>query len=498
MQKFGTTSQVITKREGGEAWKQRSTAVSTGNSISDILWYNSSTGESQIWFMDHQKLFSRATVLGEDGHPTFIGPPWSIVGVGDFNGDGQAGILWHNSSTGEPQIWFMDRQKVSIRATVLFEDGRPAFVGPPWSIVGVGDFDGDKKGDILWHNSSTDEPQIWFMDRQKVSTRATVLFEDGRPAFVGPPWSIVGVGDFNGDGQAGILWHNSSTGEPQIWFMDRQKVSTRATVLFEDGRPAFVGPPWSIVGVGDFDGDKKSDILWYNSSTGEIQIWFMADNKLRSRATVLGEDGHPIFIGPPWSIVGVEVFASHPTRPNPPSGLRVTDVADRKISVSWIDHSDDEDGFSIRFRGKRTEFDDHTGTKSVGADQVTATLDGLRSGYEYTITVLAFNSAGNSPDSNGVQATTPSRIISVSKEGVGSSSVFVISGTGFTPNSLVIIRLTARDFTQVQFEETAGGDGRFVSPHSFPCVSGTQWTITAFEANDFLGTFANVIVTNCP
>jgi fibronectin type III domain protein/VCBS repeat protein len=498
MNKSGTANQVITHPHGDEGWKQRGIVMSTGKSTSDILWYNSSTGESQIWFMDRQKLTSRATVLGEDGRPAFVGPPFSIVGLGDFNGDGQTGILWHNSSTGEIQIWFMDRQKLSGRATVLGEDGRPAFVGPPFSIVGVGDFDGDKKADILWHNSSTGEIQIWFMDRQKLTSRATVLGEDGRPAFIGPPFSIVGVDDFDGDKKADILWHNSSTGEIQIWFMDRQKLSGRATVLGEDGNPSFIGPPFSIVGVGDFDGDKKGDILWYNSSTGEIQIWFMDRQKLSSRATVLGEDGNPSFIGPPFSIVGAKVFAPHPTRPNPPTGLRVTDVADRKISVSWMDHSDDEDGFSIRFRGKRPEFDDHTGTKSVGRNQVSATLEGLRSGYEYTITVLAFNAAGKSPDSNAVQATTPARTISVSKDGTGSSTVFVVTGAGFTPNSLVIIQITDPAFHQVQFPETAGGDGKFVSPHSFPCVSGSEWTVTAFEADDSVGTFANAIVTTCP
>ena len=52
--------------------------------VSDILWYNSSTGEIQVWFMDRHKLTGRATVLGEDGSAIFIGPPWSIVGTGLF------------------------------------------------------------------------------------------------------------------------------------------------------------------------------------------------------------------------------------------------------------------------------------------------------------------------------------------------------------------------------------------------------------------------------
>jgi Fibronectin type III domain len=185
-------------------------------------------------------------------------------------------------------------------------------------------------------------------------------------------------------------------------------------------------------------------------------------------------------------------------RPKAPSGLRVTDVADRKVSVSWIDQSDNEDGFSIQFLGKRAGESDHTGSQSVGPNEVSASLTGLRSSHEYTISVAAFNAAGESQRSNEVRATTPARSIGVSKEGAGSSTVFVVTGTGFTPSGLVVVRITDAQFHQVQFPETAGGDGRFVSRHSVPCVSGTQVTLTAFEDADPLGTVANAVVTTCP
>ena len=198
---------------------------------SDILWYNASTGETQIWFVGDQKVTGMANVLGEDGNPAFVGPPWSIVGCGNFNGIGAADILWHNASTGGIQIWFVGDQKVTGRANVLGEDGNPAFVGPPWSIVGCGDFNGNGAADILWHNASTGGIQIWFVDNQKVTGTANVLGEDGKPAFIGPPWSIVGCGDFNRNGAADILWHNASTGGIQIWFVDKQKVTGRQTCL---------------------------------------------------------------------------------------------------------------------------------------------------------------------------------------------------------------------------------------------------------------------------
>ena len=49
----------------------------------DIVWHHRDTGETQIWFMDGHQLVRRATVLGEDGNPAFVGLPFEIVGVGE-------------------------------------------------------------------------------------------------------------------------------------------------------------------------------------------------------------------------------------------------------------------------------------------------------------------------------------------------------------------------------------------------------------------------------
>jgi hypothetical protein len=87
--------------------------------------------------------------------------------------------------------------------------------------------------------------------QHRIAGRATVIDENGQPIFVGPPFEIVGVGDVTGDRKAGIVWHHGGTGETQIWRMDGHRIRERASMIGENVQPAFVGPPFRIVGVGD-------------------------------------------------------------------------------------------------------------------------------------------------------------------------------------------------------------------------------------------------------
>lgn len=73
------------------------------------------------------------------------------------------------------------------------------------------------------------------------------------------------VGDFNGDGKTDILWHNETTGENTAWLMDGTTVSTAAFLPATDvaKQPK----------VGDYNGDGKTDVFWRNYNSGENSIW---------------------------------------------------------------------------------------------------------------------------------------------------------------------------------------------------------------------------------
>jgi len=285
------------------------------DSNADILWLNESTRQTQIWHMSASSRISRSTVT-LDGKPILVQDPWRIVGSRDFNNDGSTDLLWHNRTSNETQLWFMNREARANWATVLDEGAQPIFVGPPWSIVATA------PGQIIWHNSSSGETQIWRMNAHRMTGRATVLGEDGKPILVGLPWRIVSSGDFNSDGRTDILWHNSSSNETQIWLMNDRNVIGRRTVLGEDRKPMFVGLPWRIVGADDFNRDAACDILWHNKDTGESQIWFMREHSIARRATVEVRDGGGNMIGLPWRIVPTNL----PPSEQAPAGSPVAPV----------------------------------------------------------------------------------------------------------------------------------------------------------------------------
>ena len=58
-------------------------------------------------------------------------------------------------------------------------------------------------------------------------------------------------------------------------------------------------------------------ILWHNSESNESQIWFMnaGGDGITRRATVVDEHNNNIFVGPPWSIVGVRAVPAVPVPP---------------------------------------------------------------------------------------------------------------------------------------------------------------------------------------
>jgi hypothetical protein len=256
-----------------------------GDGKSDILWRNSTSGQVYIWLMNGTTIVGNAS----PGSPT---TDWVIEGIGDFDGDGKSDILWRNSTSGQVYIWLMN-------GTTIAGNVSPASPTTDWSIQGIGDFNGDGKSDILWRNSISGQVYIWLMN-------GTAIAGNASPGSPTTDWVIEGIGDFNGDGMSDILWRNSSSGQVYIWLMD-------GTTIAGNASPDTPTTDWSIQGLGDFDGDGKTDILWRNSTSGQVYIWLMNGTTIAGNASPASPTPESsteccVGVGDGWSILDVGDF----------------------------------------------------------------------------------------------------------------------------------------------------------------------------------------------
>jgi hypothetical protein len=61
-------------------------------------------------------LMNGATISSSAYLPTLSDTNWKILGVGDFNGDTNADILWHHATTGLTAMWLMNGPTISSSA----------------------------------------------------------------------------------------------------------------------------------------------------------------------------------------------------------------------------------------------------------------------------------------------------------------------------------------------------------------------------------------------
>src|SRR5215211_7547033 len=113
----------------------------------------------------------------------------------DFNGDGRDDILWRDANTGAVSNWLA----TPVSSWTINDANAYAVIPDYWEILGVGDFNGDGRDDILW---------LGYDGRLSVShgTQAGGFIQNAAVATLPPAgWFISSTGDFNGDGGSDIL-----------------------------------------------------------------------------------------------------------------------------------------------------------------------------------------------------------------------------------------------------------------------------------------------------
>ena len=227
-----------------------------GNGIDDVLWTSTNadgTIATDIWQLNSSGQWT-PTPGGSSPGPHPAG--YVVAGTGDWTGSGTDGIMWFNPTTGDTDEWILSNGQWAgsndLGPHPLNTDNNS------YQIAGIGDFFDNGRDGVLWTSVNSDgtiATDIWELNS---SGQWMASISPGtHPA----GYSVVGVGDFTGTGTSDILWFNPSTGDTDEWLINNGQWAGSI-----DLGPHTPSSGWNVAGVGDFNGAGNASILWHSPS----------------------------------------------------------------------------------------------------------------------------------------------------------------------------------------------------------------------------------------
>jgi hypothetical protein len=239
-----------------------------GDRKTDLLWRDATTGANGIWLMNGASIQAGAFLDPLQGD-------WRSV-IGEFSGDGKSDLFWYNFSTGEYQLWLMDGLQKTRQIGGKIDGG--------WE-ASIADFNGDNRTDLFWRNPETGGNSFWTFDPQTL-----VIFGESIP--VKPlTWSAEVI-DFNGDGRSDVFWRDRLTGQNQVWTWTGSGFQPDATPIELPGTSSDF-----TIRIADFNDDDRTDFLVRNPSKGEDQVWLSESTKVQILPVASQSTGFQAAIG---------------------------------------------------------------------------------------------------------------------------------------------------------------------------------------------------------
>jgi hypothetical protein len=259
-----------------------------GNGVTDLILQNDSTRAAGVWYLNGP---DATDLLFIDYPAPGSYPGWTLVAVADMDGNGVPDLIWQNDVMRTVGVWYMGGPHGT---NILYIDypAPGAYLG--WTLVSVHDMNGDGIPDLIWQNDSTREVGVWLLSGPTATS--VLAFESVSSS--NPGWTLVGVGDFDGNGVPDLVWQNDSTRAVQVWYMGgAQGMNVLSAAWLAPG--SYLG--WKVVAISDLDHNGVPDLVWQNDSTRSVGTWYMGGVK---GATVLYFGSQATGNYPGWRAIG--------------------------------------------------------------------------------------------------------------------------------------------------------------------------------------------------
>lgn len=239
-----------------------------GDGIRDALLiltggYGYSTSKAYVWYGNSgASLFSEISI---SGNSQFSINNWETqnLNILDFDGDGKDELMITKGSYSE--IFSLSNEI----ATSIKISGFPT----EWHLMFFGDFNGDRKTDMLTRAALNDNNASWNIAKSTGKEWIESPFIWIPVPYAGVYPSIdetyqgdkVLISDFNGDGKSDIIHHRNL--EVNIHYCKGNKFAFQREIVYQNQS--------SINVIGDFNGDGRSDFLNRENPTSASYIFFL-------------------------------------------------------------------------------------------------------------------------------------------------------------------------------------------------------------------------------
>lgn len=222
----------------------------TGDGLTDVSYYYS--GETFVGVSNGTSLtYARWDNIGL---PTNPNTTWRS---GDFNGDGLADVVSYHDTNSQTIVGASYGSGFQWQVWSSTNFG----TGPYQGTFSIGDFNGDGRSDVTFYNSGT----TWVGISNGINFTYSKWSLQALPSHPDKTWR---VGDFNGDGLSDVVSYHSNTGEMIVG------ISTGSGFIYQPWLQSNIGgePDQGTFGVGDFNGDGLSDVIYYYGGATKVGL----------------------------------------------------------------------------------------------------------------------------------------------------------------------------------------------------------------------------------
>ena len=288
-------------------WELKMSGDLRGDGFVSFLWHQSATGNYAVWHLNENDVVWGGFLFNDGVRREF-------VLHADVNGDGTREILFRHSPTHYELV-----DATIGTSTLTFDSVEFTMPSADWVPHMATDLNGTGADDLLWKNEYSGEVTAWIMGAADVPATARPPVEEGEEGEngengeeeangepeepvealpgdtvlpFGTPFEILVALDVDEDQRNDFILQHRETGELFLQLMDG--ISFKGPLIPLPTDAPFV----EVVAAGDYNADKREDILVRDPATGRVTFKLLGPDGL-VEAHDLGVFGdHKVFFTP--------------------------------------------------------------------------------------------------------------------------------------------------------------------------------------------------------